>query len=59
MYFSYKKEKKRKHKGCELRLMANSLLPKQILTTCSTETPKRIPTKQGKQGEQPIKTIPG
>jgi hypothetical protein len=58
MYFD-KKEKKRKRKGCELMLMANSLLPKQILTTCSTETPKRMPTKQGKLGKKPIKMIPG
>jgi hypothetical protein len=57
MYFDKKEIKK--HKGCELMLMANSFLPKQILTTCSTETPKGIPAKQGKQGGQAIKTNPG
>ena len=45
--FLEEKNNKIKFKGCELMLMANSLLLKQILTTCSTKTPKRIHTKSG------------
>ena len=39
-------------------LMANSLLLKQILTTCSTKTPKRIHTKSGQPRKATNKSDP-
>jgi hypothetical protein len=55
---AFLEKKEKKIKGCELMLMANSLLPKQILTTCSTKTPKRIPTKSGQPRKATNKNDP-
>ena len=54
----FRRKNKIRSKGCELMLMANSLLPKQILTTCSTKTPKRFPTKSGQPRKATNKSDP-